>query len=88
MAKRDWYQRYQLLLVSETSRDLVTYSDSHRRPTVFESVGVSGNNSLLTTGVYGIIKMVGAVVWLLYLIDTLGRRKLFYIGSIGGCLCM
>ncbi|KAE9405269.1 quinate permease [Gymnopus androsaceus JB14] len=57
-------------------------------PTIFKSVGVSGSSSLLTTGVYGIIKMVGAVIWLLYLIDTLGRRKLLYIGSIGGCLCM
>ncbi|KAF5381404.1 hypothetical protein D9757_009042 [Collybiopsis confluens] len=58
-------------------------------PTIFKSVGVSGgSSSLLTTGVYGLIKMAGAVIWLMYLIDTLGRRKLFIIGSIGGALSM
>ncbi|KIK55202.1 hypothetical protein GYMLUDRAFT_175841 [Collybiopsis luxurians FD-317 M1] len=57
-------------------------------PTIFKSVGVTGSSSLLTTGVYGLIKMTGAVVWLMYLIDTLGRRKLFFGGSLGGAVCM
>lgn len=32
--------------------------------------------------------MVGAGIWLMYLIDTLGRRKILMIGSIGGALSM
>ncbi|KAJ7599074.1 MFS quinate transporter QutD [Mycena floridula] len=58
-------------------------------PTIFKSIGVVGQNaSLLTTGVYGIIKLVGAMIWLLYLVDQLGRRPLLMIGSIGGALSM
>ncbi|KAF9075070.1 general substrate transporter [Rhodocollybia butyracea] len=57
-------------------------------PTIFTSIGVTGSSGLLTTGVYGIIKMVGAGIWLMYLIDTLGRRKILMIGSIGGALSM
>ncbi|THU92999.1 general substrate transporter [Dendrothele bispora CBS 962.96] len=58
-------------------------------PTIFKSIGVTGQNtSLLTTGVYGIIKLVGAMIWLLYLVDQLGRRSLLMIGSIGGAISM
>ncbi|KNZ73258.1 putative quinate permease [Termitomyces sp. J132] len=58
-------------------------------PTIFESIGITGTNTaLLTTGVYGIIKLVGSLVWLLYLVDTLGRRYLLIVGSIGGGISM
>ncbi|KAF8873773.1 general substrate transporter [Infundibulicybe gibba] len=58
-------------------------------PTIFKSIGLTGtNSSLLTTGVYGIIKLIGAFVWLLYLVDTFGRRQILMIGSIGGALSM
>lgn len=54
-------------------------------PTIFKSIGVTGqNSSLLTTGVYGIIKLVGALVWLWYLVDQFGRRAVLMIGSLGG----
>ncbi|KAK7049886.1 hypothetical protein VNI00_005316 [Paramarasmius palmivorus] len=58
-------------------------------PRIFASLGVTGqNSSLLTTGVYGIIKLVGALVWLLWLVDQLGRRPLLFLGSGGGLVCM
>ncbi|KAF8997709.1 quinate permease [Cyathus striatus] len=58
-------------------------------PTVFKSIGLTGTStSLLTTGVFGIIKLIGSLVWLLYLVDTLGRRSMLMIGSFGGALCM
>ncbi|KAJ3895884.1 general substrate transporter [Lentinula edodes] len=58
-------------------------------PTIFKSIGVTGqNNSLLTTGVYGIIKLVGALVWLLYIVDQFGRRPALIGGSAGGAVCM
>jgi len=58
-------------------------------PTVFASIGVQGtNSSLLTTGVFGVVKTTFTLVWLFFLIDNLGRRKLLMIGSIGGSLCM
>ncbi|KAH8597856.1 MFS quinate transporter QutD [Bisporella sp. PMI_857] len=58
-------------------------------PTVFKSIGVTGTNtSLLTTGIFGVIKTVLTFVWLLLLIDKLGRRNLLIIGAIGGSLCL
>ncbi|KAH8671662.1 general substrate transporter [Xylariales sp. PMI_506] len=56
-------------------------------PTVFKSIG-AGSSSLLTTGIFGVVKTVGTIVWILWLIDNLGRRKLLMIGSVGGSLCM
>ncbi|KAJ7066773.1 general substrate transporter [Mycena belliarum] len=58
-------------------------------PTIFKSIGITGTSTgLLTTGVYGIIKLVGALVWLLYLVDTFGRRGVLIAGSVGGALSM
>lgn len=58
-------------------------------PTVFASIGISGTNtSFLTTGLFGVVKTVLTFVWLLVLIDRLGRRNLLMIGSTGGAVCM
>jgi len=58
-------------------------------PTVFASIGVSGTNtSFLTTGIFGVVKTALTFVWLLVLIDHMGRRLLLMVGAIGGSLCM
>ncbi|KAI0018600.1 general substrate transporter [Xylariomycetidae sp. FL0641] len=58
-------------------------------PTVFSSIGISGTNtSFLTTGIFGVVKTVITFVWILYLIDHLGRRNLLMLGAIGGSICM
>jgi sugar porter (SP) family MFS transporter len=57
-------------------------------PTVFKSLGIGGNTSFLTTGLFGVVKTVLTVVWLFFLIDRLGRRKLLIIGALGGAGCM
>jgi MFS family permease len=58
-------------------------------PKVFASIGVTGTNTaLLTTGVFGLLKFAGAVVWLLFLVDRYGRRMLLIVGSVGGAFAM
>jgi len=58
-------------------------------PTVFKSIGIIGTNtSLFTTGLFGVVKTIGTIIYLLFLIDQFGRRRLLMIGSIGGSLCM
>jgi len=58
-------------------------------PTVFRSIGIQGTNTaFLTTGIFGVVKTVLTFVWLLVLIDKMGRRKLLMIGATGGSLCM
>jgi hypothetical protein len=58
-------------------------------PTVFKSIGVTGtNSSLLTTGLFGCVKTAVTIVWILYLIDHVGRRNLLIYGALGGSVCM
>ncbi|KAK1765450.1 general substrate transporter [Phialemonium atrogriseum] len=58
-------------------------------PTVFKSIGITGTNTgFLTTGIFGVVKTIVTVVWLLYLVDRVGRRRMLFIGAIGGSLCM
>lgn len=58
-------------------------------PRVFASIGIRGTStSFLTTGIFGVVKTVMTVVWILVLIDHLGRRKLLMIGAGGGAICM
>jgi sugar porter (SP) family MFS transporter len=58
-------------------------------PTVFKEIGVVGtNSSLLTTGIFGVIKAVVTLVWLFFLIDNFGRRNLLIYGALGGAICL
>ncbi|KAJ7709006.1 MFS quinate transporter QutD [Mycena rosella] len=57
-------------------------------PTIFKSIGITGTNtSLLTTGKH-LVKLLGALVWLLWIIDSFGRRNVLMLGSVGGALAM
>ncbi|RHZ57985.1 sugar porter family MFS transporter [Aspergillus thermomutatus] len=57
-------------------------------PTIFKSIGVSDATVGLTTGIFGVVKTFMTFVWLLFLVDQLGRRKLLLIGAVTGSLCM
>ncbi|GAO47268.1 hypothetical protein G7K_1478-t1 [Saitoella complicata NRRL Y-17804] len=58
-------------------------------PTVFKSIGLTGTNTgLFSTGIFGVIKTTVTIIWILYLIDIVGRRRLLLIGSFGGAICM
>jgi len=58
-------------------------------PTVFKSIGITGTNtSLLTTGIFGVIKTIVTLFWLFFLIDKLGRRALLMYGAVAGSVCM
>lgn len=58
-------------------------------PTVFKSIGINGTNTgFLTTGIFGVVKTSVTIIFIMFLIETVGRRKLLIIGSVGGSLCM
>ncbi|ELR04435.1 hypothetical protein GMDG_01511 [Pseudogymnoascus destructans 20631-21] len=60
-----------------------TNAINYYAPQVFENVGITGNqNSLLATGVYGIIKVLGVIFFLLFMADSLGRRKSLLYTSV------
>ncbi|KAL4931357.1 sugar porter family MFS transporter [Aspergillus undulatus] len=70
-----------------------TNAMTYYSPSIFESVGLSGASvGLFATGVYGIVKIICCAVFILFVADSLGRRRsllwtgiaqgiaLFYVG--------
>ncbi|KAF7352410.1 putative quinate permease [Mycena venus] len=58
-------------------------------PTVFQSIGIKGTSTgLFTTGIFGIVKNVATFIWLLFLVDRIGRRPLLLVGALIAGLCM
>ena len=58
-------------------------------PTIFESIGFTGtSNGLLATGIFGIVKMTATMLYAVFLVDRLGRRKLLFVGGIGAMVAM
>lgn len=53
-----------------------------------QSLGIESNTVNLMTGIFGVVKAIMTFVWLLFLVDQLGRRKLLLIGAVTGSICM
>jgi hypothetical protein len=59
-----------------------TNAINYYAPQIFTNVGITGNsNGLFATGVYGIVKVAGVVIFLLFMADSLGRRRSLLITS-------
>lgn len=50
-------------------------------PSLFALIGVTGTNEgLLVTAVFGIVKLAGAIICALFLVDVIGRKRSLLIG--------
>lgn len=49
-------------------------------PKLLNLVGVHSNSSLITTAIFGIVKLISAMCAAFFLIDRIGRRKSVFIG--------
>ncbi|KAL3458871.1 hypothetical protein BJX64DRAFT_301698 [Aspergillus heterothallicus] len=59
-----------------------TDSLNYYAPQIFQLIGVKGDNlSLLTTGVYGAVKVAATIFYVAYLVDRVGRRLPLLIGA-------
>ncbi|KAJ5550620.1 hypothetical protein N7535_001435 [Penicillium sp. DV-2018c] len=66
-----------------------TNAINYYAPQIFKNLGVTGNaTNLFATGVYGIVKMVGCGVFLIFVADSLGRRRSLLWTSIAQGLAM
>ncbi|RYP56433.1 hypothetical protein DL769_009918 [Monosporascus sp. CRB-8-3] len=63
-----------------------TNAMTYYSPTIFASVGLSeATSGLLATGVYGIVKVVACAIFILFVADSLGRRRsLIWTGMVQG----
>jgi Sugar (and other) transporter len=64
-----------------------TNAINYYAPQIFENLGLKGRStSLFATGVYGLVKMAACLVFLIFVADSLGRRKsLLWTGIAQGC---
>ncbi|KAK9469418.1 general substrate transporter [Lipomyces arxii] len=59
-----------------------TNAFTYYAPLLFSEMGLSGTSaSLFATGVYGIVKCVSSMIFLLFLVDKVGRRTPMVIGA-------
>lgn len=53
-------------------------------PQIFSSIGYIGpKNSLLASGVYGVVKLVATAIFIAFGVDSLGRRISLFISAMG-----
>jgi sugar porter (SP) family MFS transporter len=58
-------------------------------PTIFKNLGLKGTSvSLFSTGIYGIVKVTSCICFLLFMADSLGRRRSLLWTSIAQGLAM
>ncbi|KAI9899822.1 hypothetical protein N3K66_006283 [Trichothecium roseum] len=63
-----------------------TNAMTYYSPEIFKSVGLSSSEAgLFATGIFGIVKMVSCAIFILFVTDSLGRRKsLFWTAIVQG----
>ncbi|KAF4994854.1 hypothetical protein F66182_16425, partial [Fusarium sp. NRRL 66182] len=55
-------------------------------PTLFGSIGIS--DVALYTGIYGLVKAIASLIFYIFLIDFVGRRRPVIVSSIACSLCL
>jgi hypothetical protein len=55
---------------------LTNLPQNYYAPQIFKNLGMTGTTaSLFATGVYGVVKTAGILVFLIFVADSLGRRR-------------
>lgn len=58
-------------------------------PSIFQSIGFTGTSvGLLATGIFGIVKAMATMLYMIWGVDSLGRRHSLIIGSIGASIAL
>ncbi|CAI7585287.1 unnamed protein product [Penicillium manginii] len=65
-----------------------TNAMTYYSPDIFSSMGLSGSSAgLFATGIYGIVKIVACFIFIVFVTDSLGRRKsLLWTGIVQGLM--
>ncbi|KAL0930380.1 MFS quinate transporter [Colletotrichum truncatum] len=66
-----------------------TNAINYYAPQIFATLGVEGTqNELFATGIYGLVKLIAVSVFLVFVADSLGRRKSLMWTGIGQAMTM
>lgn len=59
-------------------------SVNYYAPQIFTSIGYTGTtNSLLASGIYGVVKVIATTVFILFFVDAWGRKPSLFVSAIG-----
>lgn len=63
-------------------------SINYYSPKIFAGLGVKGTNAtLFSTGMFGVVKFICTFIYVLIIVDSLGRRKAFMVSSTVCSIC-
>ncbi|KAK6464086.1 hypothetical protein DFJ63DRAFT_284486 [Scheffersomyces coipomensis] len=63
-------------------------SINYYSPIIFENLGIKGMNAtLFSTGMFGVVKFICTFTYILFIVDTVGRRKSFMSSSTVCSIC-
>lgn len=66
-----------------------TNAINYYAPLIFNNLGIVGASAgLFATGIYGVVKMVTCAIFLVFVADSLGRRRSLLWTAIGQSFCM
>lgn len=57
-------------------------------PTIFGQIGFSGSATLLASGFYGVVKFIVTLIFMIFIVDSFGRRIPLLVGGIGCAVFM
>jgi len=59
-------------------------SVNYYAPQIFASIGFSGTkNSLLASGIYGVVKVVATAIFIFFGVESIGRKRSLFISAVG-----
>ncbi|RLV92353.1 Quinate permease [Spathaspora sp. JA1] len=63
-------------------------SINYYSPILFEGLGIKGTNAaLFSTGMFGVVKFVCTFIYIIFIVDTIGRRKAFMVSASVCSIC-
>ncbi|ODV80578.1 quinate permease [Suhomyces tanzawaensis NRRL Y-17324] len=63
-------------------------SINYYSPIIFKGLGVKGTNAtLFSTGMFGVVKFVCTFIYIIFIVDTVGRRRAFMTSSAVCSVC-
>ncbi|KAF2121192.1 general substrate transporter [Lophiotrema nucula] len=74
-----------MLLQNLTGINAINYYS----PTILKAIGYSGTSvGLLATGICGLVKMITTAIFMVFIVDRVGRRPPLLVGAVGAMIAM
>ncbi|KAF7797263.1 hypothetical protein EIP86_008456 [Pleurotus ostreatoroseus] len=84
LGKGNWQRFFIAIVIFLFQQWCGQNSVNYYAPQIFTSIGYNGtSNSLLASGIYGIVKVVATSLFVFFLVESLGRKWSLFISAVG-----